>query len=814
MTATHLRRSFPAIRLALVVGICGGVPDSGVLLGDVVLSDGVVQYDFGHQLLGRFRRKDTLVDSLGRPRFEIRAILAKIRGRVGRKRLVEGLTRQLSTSGLGRDLGDAAQYPGAEEDRLFEAAYRHKHGESTPCAVCSSREDSVCDVASRTSCRELGCDEHRLVARPRLKEARNGNGIVTPAVHFGLVASGNSVLMSGELRDEISRETGAIAFEMEGAGVWDIFPCVIIKGVCDYADSHKNKSWQNYAAATAAACMKACLAEWNTAATEGEDPQCIIYCRLSIQLCPDTEGPPAVSLYHVLTPGEQLPERHFRPQSLAPWASEPEVIEVLDRHSPTSAFETLASFYPERYTTDRKPLGIESVYQAQKALALSRLSLRSDSAYKICLIHAETPRRWRRITLSFPEHPDVGRVASTVQVLLSTEILFFDTVTNISGIEVDKSTRRLRGDKLCVTEDAGEQSFDRAASFVAEVDDIGCRQFVESEVAAISAISGHEYNSWVEGRQCIEKKLSFALNGDDVMSCFYEGFFANIAALHALRHSKGVVQLLGVVLDDRRQQVKSYLTCGNEFGTVGNILHKCNVAGVRIPRSVRLSWARDIISATADIHSQSLVVGRCGTWNLVLDRDGRVRRKAVDGNVCLEFRGWAAPEVRPGQRGRDQQRPGPRRGQMTAKTDLFQLGLELWLLARHEPGYAVTIPEMCCRESGCAFRWHPERWEPRERLSRCEQAHADPVALPRCGADVPACYQNVVDICRCAEPGGRYAARRLLRMLPREGRGGRERARGEWGQVLAMWPAASTSGSQFVLSDHTSWWRPREVVCK
>jgi nucleoside phosphorylase len=49
---------------------------------------------------------------------------------------------------------------------------------------------------------------------------------------------------------------------MESAGVWDIFPCVVIKGACDYADSHKAKAWQRYAAATAAACMKAFLGYW------------------------------------------------------------------------------------------------------------------------------------------------------------------------------------------------------------------------------------------------------------------------------------------------------------------------------------------------------------------------------------------------------------------------------------------------------------------------------------------------------------------------------------------------------------------------
>ena len=57
-----------------------------------------------------------------------------------------------------------------------------------------------------------------------------------------------------------------MAFEMEGAGVWDTFSCVMaIKGVCAYADSHKSKKWQGYAAATAAACTKAFLEHWPSA---------------------------------------------------------------------------------------------------------------------------------------------------------------------------------------------------------------------------------------------------------------------------------------------------------------------------------------------------------------------------------------------------------------------------------------------------------------------------------------------------------------------------------------------------------------------
>lgn len=87
--AAHCQTSFPNIRLAVVVGVCGVVPFSRdgneVVLGDVVISDGVIQYDLKRRLPERFTRKDTLLDSLGRPSTEIRSILAKLQGFRGRK---------------------------------------------------------------------------------------------------------------------------------------------------------------------------------------------------------------------------------------------------------------------------------------------------------------------------------------------------------------------------------------------------------------------------------------------------------------------------------------------------------------------------------------------------------------------------------------------------------------------------------------------------------------------------------------------------------------------------------------------------------
>ena len=67
-------------------------------------------------------------------------------------------------------------------------------------------------------------------------------------------------MKDGVTRDRLSSELGGVlCFEMEAAGLMNSFPCLVIRGICDYADSHKNKGWQPYAAATAAACAKELL---------------------------------------------------------------------------------------------------------------------------------------------------------------------------------------------------------------------------------------------------------------------------------------------------------------------------------------------------------------------------------------------------------------------------------------------------------------------------------------------------------------------------------------------------------------------------
>lgn len=89
------------------------------------------------------------------------------------------------------------------------------------------------------------------------REERTGE---IPVVHYGTIALGNQVIRDSRTRDKVnSAFREVLCFEMEAAGLMNSFPCLVIHGICDYADSHKNKRWQPYAAGTAAAYAKELL---------------------------------------------------------------------------------------------------------------------------------------------------------------------------------------------------------------------------------------------------------------------------------------------------------------------------------------------------------------------------------------------------------------------------------------------------------------------------------------------------------------------------------------------------------------------------
>ncbi|KAL3595996.1 hypothetical protein FPOAC2_10366 [Fusarium poae] len=151
------------------------------------------------------------------------------------------------------------QFPGTAKDALYDPNYAHRHREG--CVVCANDPSVFCESASKASCVEVGCDLKAVITRERSMDRVN-SGDFSPEIFIGRIGSGNTVMKSGEDRDCIADEHDLIAFEMEGAGSWDEVPCIVVKGICNYADSHKNKGWQDFAAATAASVAKAILGRY------------------------------------------------------------------------------------------------------------------------------------------------------------------------------------------------------------------------------------------------------------------------------------------------------------------------------------------------------------------------------------------------------------------------------------------------------------------------------------------------------------------------------------------------------------------------
>ncbi|VUC29320.1 unnamed protein product [Clonostachys rosea] len=257
--ANSIRLSYTRVKLALVVGICGAVPKNGeenIMLGDVIIGEKVVQHDFGRMYGDRFYRKS---HQLGKANKEVSSITRKYKTPRSKKNLenhaaeiLKDLQNKIATAGRQGEYDD----PGYASDRLFKPDYRHRHTVSPTCicASCVKDTDPTCSAALVSTCEELQCDEKQMIHREQRSSTVN-----TPIIHIGAIASGDTVMKSGIHRDIIANELGVIAFEMEGCGVWEELPCLVIKGVCDYADSHKDKVWQRFAAASAASVAKAVI---------------------------------------------------------------------------------------------------------------------------------------------------------------------------------------------------------------------------------------------------------------------------------------------------------------------------------------------------------------------------------------------------------------------------------------------------------------------------------------------------------------------------------------------------------------------------
>ncbi|OCK75765.1 pfs domain-containing protein [Lepidopterella palustris CBS 459.81] len=230
--AKQLMNDFRSVRFGFLVGIGGGIPNEDqhdIRLGDIVVSKptakfgGIVQFDRGKSHgAGRFE----ITGTLNKPPQILMAAVQKLQA----EQIITGSQVSKYVQDMLERYPNMKEeqylYQGMDEDLLFESSYSHTGGSS--CHNCD-----------------------RKMTIPRAPRHRK-----SPKIHYGTIGSADQVVKDAATRDALRNDLGLICVEMEAAGLMDVFPCLVVRGICDYADSHKNKRWQPYAAAVAAAYVK------------------------------------------------------------------------------------------------------------------------------------------------------------------------------------------------------------------------------------------------------------------------------------------------------------------------------------------------------------------------------------------------------------------------------------------------------------------------------------------------------------------------------------------------------------------------------
>jgi nucleoside phosphorylase len=233
--ARDMLHSFPNIKIGLMVGIGGGAPSEkhDIRLGDVVVGvnagqSGVIQYDFGKAVQDQEFQETGF---LNQPPTLLRAAISGLMAQhqLYGNQLEVAIDNALNTY---QRLKRGYRRPEVTTDRLYHSQIVHPPNSESVCAVC------------------CGDDPSRLVKRRERGEEDDDDVVM---IHYGLIASANTLMKDAGIRDRLVAKKDVLCFEMEAAGLMNHFPCLVIRGICDYSDSHKNKKWQGYAAMAAAA---------------------------------------------------------------------------------------------------------------------------------------------------------------------------------------------------------------------------------------------------------------------------------------------------------------------------------------------------------------------------------------------------------------------------------------------------------------------------------------------------------------------------------------------------------------------------------
>ncbi|PIG80286.1 hypothetical protein AARAC_011254 [Aspergillus arachidicola] len=255
--------SFPNIKIGLLVGIGGGAPSQrhDIRLGDVVVSTprntagGVVQYDFGKTIQNESFQ---FTGFWNQPPACLLTAVSVLQAKYDTEghQLDEHISNVLKKN---ERLRKVYQRPHPSTDKLYKSEIVHSHSDTSGSArsmfMVLTRKflwDILLSLGILLRLwTERDDSKSNLVVRPE----RSGTDD-NPMIHHGLIASANQLMKDASIRDKLVAEKGVLCFEMEAAGLMNHFPCLVIRGICDYSDTHKNDLWQGYAAMAAAAIQK------------------------------------------------------------------------------------------------------------------------------------------------------------------------------------------------------------------------------------------------------------------------------------------------------------------------------------------------------------------------------------------------------------------------------------------------------------------------------------------------------------------------------------------------------------------------------
>ena len=333
--------------------------------------------------------------------------------------------------------------------------------------------------------------------------------------------------------------------------------------------------------------------------------------------------------------------------------------------SPDYRFESLPSFYPEQYVSEGSVS--EDVF-----LVARRPSTDKQMTFRYFLDYAKTARHWQKAIMVATfcgelQQTDTLQVASsgdhvwgTSTILLPSAlhnllrkilpfIEFHASITQIAlNLTIGEGGQIIASSpKIEVVEDDLETSESDEKFFLQYIDSISCERYVESNVVTCSRISSTSYKVYVNSRACVENKALFVSGKGQGNNAFLD-YLDEIKHCISLRHCANVLAFRGVVLDDTRRHLRSYLKELPLIASIGFLLELANSRRKVIPLIIREIWARQIIQAILEMHNQSLIaaVFRLSLVGIRADGSAVFHYLQRSKNYFADFNGQVPPELR------------------------------------------------------------------------------------------------------------------------------------------------------------------------